>query len=61
MAATTLLTRAGGRGIAAAAALARALAATLRRTATDDAAWDRSIGIERARQMWSLTRTPREA
>ncbi|MDP9116337.1 MAG: enoyl-CoA hydratase-related protein [Actinomycetota bacterium] len=41
-------------------ALARALAATLRRTATDDAAWDRSIEIERARQMWSLTRTSRE-
>jgi hypothetical protein len=59
MAATTLLTRAGGRGIAAAAALARA--ATLRRTATEDAAWARSIDIERARQMWSLTRTPREA
>ncbi len=42
-------------------ALARALAATLRRTATDEAAWERSIEIERARQMWSLTRAPREA
>jgi enoyl-CoA hydratase len=46
--------------LAADPALARALAATLRRTTTDDAAWERSIEIERARQMWSLTRTPRE-
>jgi enoyl-CoA hydratase len=41
--------------------LARALAATLRRTVADDAAWDRAIEIERARQMWSLTRRTPEA
>lgn len=50
-----------GAHLAADPALARALAATLRRTATDDAAWERCIEIERARQMWSLTRTPWEA
>jgi enoyl-CoA hydratase len=46
--------------LAADPALACALAATLRRTVTDDAAWDRAIEIERARQMWSLTRPTRE-
>jgi enoyl-CoA hydratase len=40
--------------------LARALAATLRRTVADDAAWDRAVEVERARQMWSLTRPTRE-
>ena len=40
--------------------LARALASTLRRTVTDAAAWDRAVEIERARQMWSLTRPTRE-
>jgi enoyl-CoA hydratase len=47
--------------LAADPALARALAATLRRTVADDAAWDRAIEIERARQMWSLTRRTPEA
>jgi enoyl-CoA hydratase len=47
--------------LAADPALARALAATLRRTVADDAVWDRAIEIERARQMWSLTRTHPEA
>jgi Enoyl-CoA hydratase/carnithine racemase len=37
--------------------LARALAATFRRTIMDTAAWDRAVEIERARQMWSLTRS----
>jgi enoyl-CoA hydratase len=46
--------------LAADPALARALAATLRRTVSDDAVWDRAIEIERARQMWSLTRPTRE-
>jgi enoyl-CoA hydratase len=46
--------------LAADPALARALAATLRRTVADDAAWDRAIEIERARQMWSLTRPTRQ-
>lgn len=42
--------------------LARALAATLHRTVLDAAAWDRAIEIERARQLWSLSRTrPLEA
>ncbi len=36
--------------------LARALAATLRRTVADPAEWDRAVEIERARQMWSLAR-----
>ncbi len=39
-------------------ALARALAATFRRTTLDAAAWDRAVEVERARQMWSLTRPP---
>ena len=38
-------------------ALARALKADLRRTVTDQSAWDRAIESERARQMWSLART----
>ena len=38
-------------------ALARALTATLRRTALDVATWDRAVEIERARQMWSLSRS----
>ncbi len=42
--------------LAADPALARALAVTFRRTALDTAAWDRAVDIERARQMWSLTR-----
>lgn len=37
--------------------LARALVQTYRRTVADAAAWDRAVEIERARQMWSLTRT----
>lgn len=37
--------------------LARALAQTLRRTVLDPAEWDRAVEIERARQMWSLSRT----
>jgi enoyl-CoA hydratase len=40
--------------------LARALAATLRRTTADPAAWDRAVEIERARQMWSLSRPGKE-
>jgi enoyl-CoA hydratase len=36
--------------------LARALAASLRRTAFDTAGWDRAVEVERARQMWSLPR-----
>jgi enoyl-CoA hydratase len=36
--------------------LARALIATLRRTVLDPHEWDRAVEIERARQMWSLTR-----
>lgn len=43
--------------LAADPALARALAATFRRTTVDTAAWDRAVEIERARQMWSLTRS----
>ena len=42
--------------LAADPALARALAADLRRTVADPAAWDRAVEIERARQMWSLAR-----
>ncbi|MEO7069279.1 MAG: enoyl-CoA hydratase/isomerase family protein [Nostocoides sp.] len=42
--------------------LARALAATLRRTVLDNAVWDRAIEVERARQLWSLSRSrPQEA
>jgi len=41
--------------------LARALVATLRRTVTDAAAWDRAVEIERARQMWSLSRPMKES
>ncbi|MFJ9629292.1 enoyl-CoA hydratase/isomerase family protein [Streptomyces sp. NPDC091280] len=36
--------------------LARALKADLALTAWDTAAWDRAVEVERARQMWSLTR-----
>ncbi|HEU5265338.1 MAG TPA: enoyl-CoA hydratase-related protein [Jatrophihabitans sp.] len=36
--------------------LARALAASLHRTAFDTAGWDRAVEVERARQMWSLPR-----
>lgn len=43
--------------LAADPALARALVATLRRTVLDAGAWDRAVEIERAPQMWSLTRT----
>lgn len=46
--------------LAADPALARALAATLRRTAADAAAWDHAVEIERARQMWSLSRPGKE-
>ncbi|RDD85270.1 enoyl-CoA hydratase-related protein [Streptomyces parvulus] len=42
--------------LAADPALARALKAALRLTVQDTAAWDRAVEIERARQMWSLTR-----
>lgn len=42
--------------LAADPALARALTLTLRRTVLDSAEWDRAVEIERARQMWSLTR-----
>jgi len=38
--------------------LARALVATFRRTALDTATWESAVEIERARQMWSLTRSP---
>ncbi|HEY7859264.1 MAG TPA: enoyl-CoA hydratase-related protein [Candidatus Nanopelagicales bacterium] len=38
-------------------ALARALKDDLRRTVSDPSAWDRAMESERARQMWSLTRT----
>jgi enoyl-CoA hydratase len=37
--------------------LARALKEDLRRTVSDQAAWDRAMESERARQMWSLART----
>lgn len=37
--------------------LARALVATLRRVTLDTATWDRAVEIERAGQMWSLTRS----
>ncbi len=37
--------------------LARALTLTLRRTVLDAADWDRAVEIERARQLWSLSRT----
>jgi enoyl-CoA hydratase len=47
--------------LAADPALARALAADLRRTVTDPADWDRAVEIERARQMWSLARNPKES
>ncbi|MEP6813972.1 MAG: enoyl-CoA hydratase-related protein [Marmoricola sp.] len=43
--------------LAADPALARALIATLRRTVLDASVWDRAVEVERARQMWSLTRT----
>jgi enoyl-CoA hydratase len=46
--------------LAADPALARALATTLRQTAADPAAWDRAVEIERARQMWSLSRPAKE-
>jgi enoyl-CoA hydratase len=36
--------------------LARALAADLHRTVFDPSDWERAIEVERARQMWSLTR-----
>ena len=42
-------------------ALARALAADLHRTVHDPGAWDRAVEIERARQMWSLARNPKES
>jgi enoyl-CoA hydratase len=41
--------------------LARALAATLRRTVRDPADWERAVEIERARQMWSLSRPRKES
>ncbi len=40
--------------------LARALAATLRRTVADATAWERAVEIERGRQMWSLSRPRKE-
>lgn len=42
--------------LAAVPGLARALVDTLRRTVLDPSAWDRAVEIERARQMWSLSR-----
>jgi hypothetical protein len=47
--------------LAADPALARALAADLHRTVHDPGAWDRAVEIERARQMWSLARNPKES
>ena len=47
--------------LAADPALARALAADLHRTVHDAGAWDRAVEIERARQMWSLARDPKES
>jgi enoyl-CoA hydratase len=41
--------------------LARALAGTVRQTVGDPAAWDQAVEIERARQMWSLTRPRKES
>jgi len=49
------------RHLAADPPLARALAADLHRTVFDGADWDRAVEIERARQMWSLTRPAGEA
>lgn len=46
--------------LAADPSLARALVGTLRHTVTDTAAWDRAVEIERARQMWSLSRPGKE-
>jgi enoyl-CoA hydratase len=46
--------------LAADPALARALAGTLRRTVADPTAWERAVEIERARQMWSLSRPRKE-
>jgi enoyl-CoA hydratase len=40
--------------------LARALAATFRLTVADPTAWDGAVEIERARQMWSLSRPRKE-
>ena len=37
--------------------MARALTSDLRRTVLDPAEWDRALELERAAQMWSLTRT----
>jgi enoyl-CoA hydratase len=48
------------RHLAADPALARALAADLRRTVHDAGAWDRAVEVERARQMWSLSRPVKE-
>jgi enoyl-CoA hydratase len=48
------------RHLAADPALARALAADLRRTVHDVGAWDRAVEVERARQMWSLSRPVKE-
>ena len=47
--------------LAADPALARELAADLHRTVHDPGAWDRAVEIERARQMWSLARNPKES
>ena len=47
--------------LAADPALARALAADLHRTVHDPGTWDRAVEIERARQMWSLARNPKES
>jgi len=48
------------RHLAADPSLARALAADLHRTVLDAARWDRAVEVERARQMWSLTRPNQE-
>jgi enoyl-CoA hydratase len=41
--------------------LARALAATLHRTVSNPVAWDQAVEIERARQLWSLSRPRKES
>jgi enoyl-CoA hydratase len=48
------------RHLAADPALARALAADLHRTVFDRSDWERAVELERARQMWSLTRPGKE-
>lgn len=47
--------------LAADPALARALAVGPRRTVLDPSAWDRAVEIERAGQLWSFARKPKES